>query len=799
MPTHNLPVQPTPFIGRDSELSEIADLLADPACRLLTLVGPGGIGKTRLALQAGANQLSNFVHGVYLVSLAPVGSANLLPSAISATLNVTFYGPDEPGLQIINYLRDKHLLLILDNFEHLLDGIPLLTAILAEAPLVKLLISSRERLNLLEEWVIVLQGMPFPKGQAADPFDSYSAIQLFVQRARQAQTSFSLLEDVHSVIAICRHVEGMPLALELAASWLRVMPCPQIAEHMARSLDFLTTPLRNVPERHRSMRAVFEQSWQLLSEAEREVMMQLSVFRGGFDLEAAEPVAGASLPLLAGLVDKSLIHLGPSGRYDIHELLRQFAFDKLLHAREAEQTRTRHLEYFAQWAEAVEPKLHGPQQVAWLDRLETEHNNLRSALAWSAEGPDEAGLRLAGALSWFWSIRGYWIEGGAWLDKVLAKASAARTIARAQALFGKGHLAYTRNNARASALLSESLTAFRELEDKRRIAIALVLLSRCDTQRDPQQAAALLEEAYHLCQELGDIHGVAFVLFTQGDLALEITGDYDLATEHLQASLRLFREVGDIWGIAHVLLSLAEAPRRQKNVSQAQALLEESLELFRQLRDRGYIAWTLYMLAGLARETGDYERATVLIEESLALKRDMGNTRDEVYCLATLGGIALDQGRPEQAVRLFGALATPMSAISGTLATAHTDCENDVAAVRAQLGEMAFGRVWTEGQAMTLEQAITYALQNRMAGQNSVLQAIDLPRRRPSQSLPDALSERELEVLRLIAEGLSNAEIAQKLFLTVGTVKAHARNIYSKLGVNSRTQALAEAQKLNLL
>jgi predicted ATPase len=376
--------------------------LAVPTCRLLTLVGSGGIGKTRLAIQAAA-QLANFAQGVYFVPLAPVGSPDLLASAIAGALQVSFYGSDDPTVQLVNYLREKHLLLLLDNFEHLREGTPLLTDILDAAPALKMLVTSRERLNLQEEWVLPVEGMQYPKGDEPGSIEDYSAVRLFVQSARRVQPAFTLADDVSAVIAICQHVEGMPLGLELAAVWLRVMSCRQIAVQLERSLDFLTTPLRNVPERHRSLRVVFEQSWRLLSESERRVLATLAVFHGGFDLEAAEQVAGASLSLLAGLVDKSLIRLNRSGRYDLHELFRQFASDKLAESGETAAATRRHFEYYAELAERAERHLYGPEQEGWFDRLAVDLDNLRAALAWSVRDEEaETGLRLAGSLGWFW-------------------------------------------------------------------------------------------------------------------------------------------------------------------------------------------------------------------------------------------------------------------------------------------------------------------------------------------------------------------------------------------------------------
>src|SRR5258706_6596077 len=315
---HNLPYQPTPFIGRTEELAAIARDLENPACRLLSLVGPGGIGKTRLALQAAEQQISNFAHGVYFVSLAPISSPESIVSTIAGEVQLLFYGVEAPDLQLLNCLREKHMLLVFDNFDHLLEGAPLINTILASALKLKILVTSRERLKLQVEWVLPVQGMSYPGGTTLGKIESYSAVELFAQSAGRIQPTFSLPSEQVAVIDICRSLEGMPLGIELAAMWLRVMTCSQIAAQIGHDLSFLTTSQRDVLQRHKSLRTVFEHSWRLLSEAERRVMARLSIFRRGFDLEAAEEVAEATLPILANLADKSLIRLTPSGRYDMH-------------------------------------------------------------------------------------------------------------------------------------------------------------------------------------------------------------------------------------------------------------------------------------------------------------------------------------------------------------------------------------------------------------------------------------------------------------------------------------------------
>ncbi len=328
---HHLPSQPTTFVGRSRELAHLQRLLDAPDSRLLTIVGPGGIGKTRLAVETAHKNSANFAHGAHFVSLVLVKSADLLLFAIADVLEFSLVGQEAPIVQLVTYLRNKTLLLLLDSFEQLLDGVPVLVDLLAGAPHLKLLITSRERLNLHGEWVLPIDGIDYPLTADYDHLERYSAVQLFIQSAQRVQPDFSLRGNAPDVLRICQLVEGMPLAIELAAAWVRLLPCSQIVEKLASSLDFLASPLRNVPERHRSLRAVFDHSWSLLSHTEQTALTKLSVFRGPFDLEAAEEVSGVSLSMLASLADKSLLHADGSGRYALHELLRQYVADQIAH------------------------------------------------------------------------------------------------------------------------------------------------------------------------------------------------------------------------------------------------------------------------------------------------------------------------------------------------------------------------------------------------------------------------------------------------------------------------------------
>lgn len=379
----NLPPQLTPFIGREAEVRDLTDLLADPACRLLTLVGPGGVGKTRLALEVATRQQPDYADGTCFVALQHINTPECLSETIADAIQFPLSGTGEPQVQILSALRDKHLLLVLDNFEHLLVAVDLLTAILSAAPEVQVLVTSREVLNVQEEWLYPLAGMDVPARDDERDIASYSAVQLFVERARRVCRDFALSSQQVAVVHICQLVGGMPLALELAAGWTTTLPCDRIAVEIARNLDFLATRLRNIPERHRSMRAVFDQTWQLLTPQERNVFQRLSVFRGGFRQEAATVVAGATLATLAALVDKSLLRCTPDGRYQIHELLRQFASEQLsLLPNEVVRVHDAHCDYYADFLEAQWSEMAGFQMAA-VAIAETELENIREAWQWA--------------------------------------------------------------------------------------------------------------------------------------------------------------------------------------------------------------------------------------------------------------------------------------------------------------------------------------------------------------------------------------------------------------------------------
>jgi predicted ATPase/class 3 adenylate cyclase len=730
---NNLPRQLTSFIGREKEMAGVKGLLSGTS--LLTLTGSGGCGKTRLALQVAADLLEAYAEGVWLVELAALADPTLVPQTVAAALGVR----EQPGRPLtetlVDYLKPKALLLILDNCEHLLTACAQLAdALLRACPSLRLLASSREGLGIGGEQTYRVPSLSLPDPTHLPPLErlhEFEAMQLFADRARLSVASFAVTQSNASAVAhVCERLDGIPLAIELAAARVRALPVEQIHERLDDMFRLLTGGSRTALPRQQTLRALIDWSYDLLSEAERTLLRRLSVFAGGWTLEAAEAVCAGEvveawevLDLLTSLVDKSLVTYdeeGRAGRYRLLETVRQYGRERLLEAGEVEAVRSRHLGFFLRTAEETEPKLYGPEQAAWLDRLEREHDNLRAALAWSgAQGEWEAGLRLCVALWWFWQVRGYWREGQEHLAGLLALPGAeARTAARANALNSAGTLVRHQGDyAGARSLHEESLVILRELGDRRGIAASLNNLGDvANCQGDYAGARSLHEESLAISRELGDKRGIAVSLGALGWTALW-QGDSGAARALLEESRALFREVGDKRGIAWTLSGLGIVARHHGDSGAARALLEESLAIRRELGNKHEIAFSLFYLGGVVHDQGDYGAARALLEESLAIRRELGYKLGIAQNLEGLAAGAVAQGQSERATRLFGAAEGLREAIGGRLPPAdRAEHDRSVSAVRTALGEEAFTAAWAEGRTMSLDEAVSHALEEPADG-----------------------------------------------------------------------------------
>ena len=802
---NNLPIQLTSFIGREKEIAEVKQLFSET--RLLTLTGPGGVGKTRLALQVAADLAGEFSGGVWLVELAALIDAALIPQAVAFNIGIH----EQAGRPILatlsDYLQPKRLLLLLDNCEHLLSGCAqVVETLLRTCPHLHVLATSRENLRIGGEtvWLVPPLSTPDPRRPSSlGSLMQFEAARLFVERALAMRRTFAVTgENAVAVAQVCQRLDGLPLAIELAAARAKALTVEQIASRLEERSSLVTRSSRTAAPRHQTLRATMDWSHKLLSDEERILLRRLAVFVGGFTLEAAEAVCpGAdrrldALDLLTQLVDKSFViaeERGPEVRYRLLETVRQYAREKLLEAGETVEVQRRHRDWCVEFAEWLAQKRWAPDQVVGLDRTETEHDNLRAALMWSLEeGGAEVALRLAGALGWFWYTRGYWNEGRESLRAALSLAANSPPAARAKALYWAARLAGRQQDRRtARSLYDESLALYRRLGSKQDIAVllndlglaaqfegeydaarafdeeslaifrqlndrhgsgwALLHLSRLALfQGDVETARSNLGESLTIFRELGSKNGIASALRDLGGLALH-QGDYEAARRHYEESLAIFRELGNKGGMGEMLERLGGLARNQGDYAAARPLYEESLAIFRDLGDRMGVAWTLSGLGRLARQQGDYSRADVLHQEGLAIFRSLGETpgigwalkgladversqgdhgraaalysealtlqsrigvkEGVAECVEGFAALAAAEGQPLRAAQLFGAAEALSSAMGNPLPPAdRVEHDRNLAAVRTELGDVGFAEAWSKGRAMTLEQAIEYAL-----------------------------------------------------------------------------------------
>jgi len=761
----NMPAALTSFVGRGRELAAVEYALAQGpgGCRLLTLTGAGGGGKTRLALEAAAAVLPRYPDGVWLVELAALADPALVPAAVAAVLDLR----ELPGASFTATLADtlqaRRMLLVLDNCEHLVAACADLAArLLRTCPQLQILATSREALGMAGETVWRLPPLSLPpltddlredhradvpargapvgdvvaEAGELDRVQRFEAVQLFVERARASRPDFTLTRQNAAAVAhVCRRLDGLPLAIELAAARLGVLSVRDVAARLDDRFRLLTAGNRAALPRHQTLRGVLDWSYTLLSATEQALLRRLAVFVGGWTLRAAEAVCAGGpvrecdvLDLLAGLEAKSLVVLAtdsaPVGgdgesRYGLLETVRQYAAGHLAASAELAALDAAHAADVLALAERAEPGLRGPEQRRWLDRLEAEHDNVRAALTWGtregADAPDTGtALRLTGALGWFWLLHGHLSEGRRWAALALSRPCQSgddTARLRAGALNVAGMLAERQHDYDpAEGALRESVTLYRALGDDHGTADALNNLGHVAWDRgDYAWAYTLFQESLSLRRGLGDDRGVASSLNNLARVH-RYQGDVEAAMVLYEQSLTLWKRVGEPWGIANLLSNLGLEMGERGDYQQALALHQESLALRRELGDKLGISWSLTNVASVDTRLGNYDRAVILFEESLLLARQLGDKANVTDIVEGLAEVAQARGEMVRAARLFGGVDMLRAATGDPLSPSErARYDRNVAAVRAALGESGFAPLWREGQTMTAEETIAYA------------------------------------------------------------------------------------------
>ncbi len=862
-----LPMPLTSLIGREREVAAACTLLARPEVRFLTLTGTGGVGKTRLALQIAAEMQGDFPDGVCFVSLASIQDSGLVLPTLVQAIGLQGSSARSPLELLKAALREQHLLLLLDNFEPVVASAPLLVELLATCPRLKILVTSREVLHVRGERVFAVPplALPDPKHLPdSETLSRYGAVALFLERAREVDPIFQLTPENAPLIAeICVRLDGLPLALELAAARLKLLPLSALLERLEHRLTVLTGGPRDLPTRQQTLRNTIAWSYDLLSKEEQRLFRLFSVFVRGGTLEAMETMYSALggerahvLDGVSSLLDKHLLlQTGQDSpgqddrRLLMLETIREYGLEALAESQEMEAVRQAHTEYYLRLAEEAEAHLFGAEQGWWFDRIEQEHDNLRAALHWAVEqtGEEEmvekrgTALRLAGALIRFWAVRGSLSEGLAWLERALAATSSVPTLMRIKAVSGAAWLAFFLGDVeRAEVLCEECLRLYRAARETREaqdLAASLLWLGWLPlTHGNDTEVRFLLEESRALARDGGDKRNLAYLLHFLGMAAIG-QGNYAQALSLLEESQHYYREMENkedlVWsflylgqvsfaqgeagayavveeglelarathyqmGVACSLYLLGRFALAQDDATQAQSWLEESLTIFEAFGLQLNIAQVLSWLAGIALAQGERAKASALCERSIALFRQMDDQESMALCLQQWGCMVARRGDTVWAVQLWGVAETLGGVTRSmrsfdlfTLFTAlgeHADYERMRAAVHAELGEQAFAHAWAEGRMMTPEQAIAAQGQPMIPDRNQTKSRTD-KQKSPAPTYPADLTEREVEVLQLVARGLSDAQVAEILVISPRTVNAHLRSIYSKLNITSRHAA----------
>jgi predicted ATPase len=678
-----VPVPPAPLVGRERDLEEVSDFLRRRDMRLLTLTGTGGVGKTRLALEA-ARHAGEFVpDGVAFIALAPLNDAGLVIPTVARSLGLRETPGQTPREALREHLRDRRMLLVLDNFEHVMQAAPAVADLLEFCPNLEMLVTSRAPLLVRGEQEYPVPPLKLPSSTlspAPEEVAGSPSGRLFVERARAAFPAFELTrENAVAVAAICWRLAGLPLALELAAVRTRFLDPAALLGRLDQALS--AGWARDLPERQQTMSATLDWSYNLLSEGEQVLFRRLSVFSGGFSLEAAEAIGAIEEPdvvlgLLGALVEHSLISATPNGdgvRYGMLEPVRQYAGEKLEQSDEAEGVRRRHARHFLAFAERAGSRIKGHSQVEWLDRLETENDNLRAAIGWSLEVEDaQTAARFGWALGMYWVMRSRHGEGRMWMEQTLASADLPAKMR------GRAHW-----------------------------ALAVCIYGSGDDQR----LAAVAEEGVALCRQANDRDGEANAMGIMGFAALML-GEFDGATRLLEEALQIFRELGDEWGSSHILTHLALVPLRRGDYPRAAGYAGEALTLSRRTGDRFAANIALNALAQAALMSGEHGRADHYFREALVIAHEMRDRIDAAYCIQGLAATAGARDEPRRAAQMLGSADALLETTGASIrATADRGLHQRTASgARERLGEVAWAAAWYEGQAMTFDEAVAYAL-----------------------------------------------------------------------------------------
>jgi predicted ATPase len=726
----NLPYQHVPLIGREQELNAVRRLLLQEGVDLLTITGPGGIGKTRLSLQVASTSLKDFADGVYFVSLASIVNPDLVATTITQALGLKT-GESQPSVEFLkSHLQDKHLLLVLDNFEQVTAAAPLVGELLSAAPHLKVLITSRAVLHLYGEHEFNVPPLAVPDLNDLPSLDELArlpAVTLFVSRAQAVKFDFKLTnENARTVAEICVRLEGIPLALELAAARVKLFEPAALLAALSHRLALANQKSADLLPRHQTLRNAVAWSYQLLDPQEKSLFAQLGVFAGGCTVEAAQAVCGSDeaydTPMLEGiasLVDKSMLQHkrreNGEPRFVMLEVLREYALEELDAAGQTEHAQRRHANHYLQLVEAIEPGPKEPDLPTWMKQLEEEHDNIRAALSWALHHHEvDMALRIAGAVWKLWQIHGYIQEGSQWIAAVLARSEGQVSTARAKVLWGAGWLGMVTGNLAVSRQYFEEGAAIsRQLNDKRYLGLALHGIGAVARgQGDFTSSRAAFDESLPLFQALGNAEDIAWTFEHLGATAIE-QGDFEQAISYLSQALVLFRELRQNWACAEALTFLGHAALQQGNYTLAQSRYEEALKIYQELEDRPNVATMNSYVGATLFGRGDYQRAVGLYKESLQLARDFKDYWGVTWGVERLAEVAEKLGQWDRAARLWGA-ADSLRNVSGVswhpgFHSYYTDQRFTL--LKDELGESRWEQLWAEGQSTGLNEIVAHALE----------------------------------------------------------------------------------------